>query len=341
MSGIDTTVFDLSGTHYDIGVAIGQASQPFVLPAWWPEPPPLDFALACGHEISALHPGLLDEIRGHADGQQQSYDELLRLICRQRLGGRVAAATIPEHGGCTSFAWHTPDGHILVGRNYDFFTVQRIRQRIRLRPQGSRPTVGMRGSVPAGRYDGVNDAGLFVCLHVVLADEARAAHPGVPFHLIPRILLENCASVREALDLITIMPHLHSFNYLLADPTQFVAVECHAERLRIVQPQGDILAVGNFFRHPDMAPFQRRRQQVVSRRRVAYLESGAWRQVLSQVEPLEVVRAALRDHGAPVCGHNGGHTTLWSLVTDLTARRVSYSIGAPCCTPYTDVSWPV
>src|SRR5262245_31697090 len=89
--GIDTTVFDLSGAHYDIGVAIGRASQPFTLPAWWPQPPALDFALACSREIAALHPGLLDEIHGHADGQKLSYNELLRLICRQRLGGRTAA----------------------------------------------------------------------------------------------------------------------------------------------------------------------------------------------------------------------------------------------------------
>jgi hypothetical protein len=340
MSGIDTTVFDLGGAHYDIGVAIGRASQPFTLPGWWPEPPPLDFALACSREISALHPGLLDEIRGHADGQQQSYNELLRLICRQRLGGRTAAVVIvPEQGGCTSFAWRAPNGHVLVGRNYDFFTVQRIRQRIRLRPHGSRPTVGMRGSVPAGRYDGVNDAGLFVCLHVVLADESKVARPGIPFHLIPRILLESCASVREALDLITIMPHLHSFNYLLADPTQFLAVECHADRLRIIHPQGDVLAVGNFYRHRDMTPYQHRRQQVVSRRRVAYLESGDWQQ--SDSEPWEAVRAALCDHDAQVCGHDGGHTTLWSAMAELTTRRVSYTIGAPCCAPYAEVSWPV
>ena len=32
----------------------------------------------------------------------------------------------------------------------------------------------MRGSVPAGRYDGVNDAGLFVCLHVVMARQPDA-----------------------------------------------------------------------------------------------------------------------------------------------------------------------
>src|SRR5215831_16151694 len=109
---IDTTTFDLEGTHYDIGVAIGRGSQPFSLPAWWPEPPPLPYAEACAREISALHPLLLDEIHGHADGQKQSYAEILRIICRQRLGGRSLMApvvssspVIPEHGGCTSVAW--------------------------------------------------------------------------------------------------------------------------------------------------------------------------------------------------------------------------------------------
>jgi GNAT superfamily N-acetyltransferase len=336
-SGIDTTVFDLAGTHYDIGVAIARGSLPFAVPSWWPEPPPLAYAQACAREIAALHPALLDEIHGHADGQHLSYNELIRLICRQRLGGRaVVPPVVPEQGGCISFVWRAPNGHILVGRNYDFYSVQRIRQRIRLHPDGSRPSVGMRGSVPAGRYDGVNDAGLFVCLHVVLADEPKSPRPGVPFHLIPRILLETCRSVKEALDLITIMPHLHSFNYLLADPDGFAAVECHADRLRILYPQGDILATGNFFRHPDMAVLQRHRRQPVSRRRVAYLESGAWQ----SGESWQAVQTTLRDHGTPVCGHDGGHTTLWSAVADLTARRIVYATGAPCCTPYTEVSWP-
>src|SRR3954453_22231557 len=189
-SSIDLTVFDLVGTHYDIGLAIGRGSPRAALPSWWPEPPPLTYALDCARAITVIHPTLIDEIHGYAEGQEQRFDELLRLICRQRLGGRIPAAQspMPEQGGCTSFAWRAPNGHILVGRNYDFYPIQRIRQRIHLRPDGVRPTVGMRGSVPAGRYDGVNDAGLFVCLHVVLAQHSTSARPGIPFHLVPRIL---------------------------------------------------------------------------------------------------------------------------------------------------------
>jgi hypothetical protein len=160
----------------------------------------------------------------------------------------------------------------------------------------------------------------------------------VPFHLIPRLLLETCGTAHEALHLITIMPHLHSFNYLLADPGVFFAVECHADRLRIVQPERDVLAVGNFYRHPDMAPLQRNRQQVVSRRRVAWLESGALFDRFA--DPIDATRAMMGHHQAPVCGHEGGHTTLWSAVADLTARKIFYAAGAPCSTPYLEVSLP-
>lgn len=337
MDNIDTTTFDLEGSHYDIGVAIGQGSPLFSLPAGWPEPPPLSFADACAGEIAAFHSLLIDEIRGHADGQAQSFDEMMRIICRQRLGGRIAPI-IPEHGGCTSMVWRAPNGHMLVGRNYDFHSVQRIRQRIRLRPEGSRPTVGMRGSVPAGRYDGVNDAGLFVCLHIVLSDQPKTVRPGVPFHLVPRILLETCSTVKQALDTIMMMPHLHGFNYLIADANSAVAVECHADRIRILYPEHDVLAVGNFYRHPDMAPLQQRRQQLVSRQRVAFLDSGSWQR--PDLDPWDNLKRAMQDHVSAVCGHKGGHTTLWSAVADLTAKRIDYTLGAPCCSLYDPITWP-
>lgn len=334
----DTRTFDLSGSHYEIGLAIGRGSEPFAMPAWWPEPPSLDFAHACAREIAAIHPPLLDELYGHADGQALPYDDLLRIVCRYRMGGRPisAIAPVPEQGGCTSVAWRAPDGHVRVGRNYDFYTIQRVRQRIHLQPDGAQPTVGMRGSVPAGRYDGVNAAGLFVCLHVVLSERVESPRPGVPFHLIPRILLETCATVAEAIDRIMAMPHLHSFNYLLADPHTFVVIECHARRLRIVYPDRDVLAVGNFYHHPDMAALQQRRTQTVSRARAAYLESGVWQ----NDDRWTSIQAAMTDHSARVCGHDGGHTTLWSCVADLTARRIAYAAGAPCHEPYADVAWP-
>ena len=49
---------------------------------------------------------------------------------------------------------------------------------------------------------------------------------------------------------------------------------------------------------------------------------------------------ALADHASGVCGHSGGHTTLWSVKADLTARTISYARGAPCETVFEAVEWP-
>src|SRR5260221_5673111 len=119
------------------------------------------------------------------------------------------------------------------------------------------------------------------------------------------------------------MPHLHGFNYLIADPKNFVAVECHAERLRILYPEADVLAIGNFYQHPDMAPLQRRRQQIVSRQRVTFLDSGSWQR--NDLEPRDKLQVSIRDHGTMVCGHNGGHTPLWSAPPDRPPPQQPYT----------------
>ena len=52
------------------------------------------------------------------------------------------------------------------------------------------------------------------------------------------------------------------------------------------------------------------------------------------------ITPGLTNHASGVCGHAGGHTTLWSLKTDLTARTIHYARGAPCESVYDPVAWP-
>lgn len=330
---LDTQTFDLRGAHYDLGVAQGARTARFESPAWWPPPPDLDFAYACAAIVGAVHAPLLDELRGYADAQQLPYAELLRGLCRLslrlRARGTPAAAATPlfPEGGCSSYARRDADGHMRAGHNYDFYPFQRVRQRIRLAPDLGRPSVGMRGSVPAGRYDGVNDVGVFISLHVVLSDEPAQARPGVPFHLLPRLILETCASTRAAVDTLTRLPHLNPFNYLIADASGDCAVvEAHPSRVRVRWPDGPAPAIAatNHYEHPDMRPLQRGRKLGGSQARLQALAQGA----------------PLTDHAAPLCGHAGGLTTLWSLQADLTARTVAVANGAPCQTAYTPVPWP-
>jgi predicted choloylglycine hydrolase len=328
-STIDTQTFDLRGAHYDLGFAQGARTARFETPLWWPAPPDLSFAQECAAIVAAVHPPLLDELRGYADAQALAYADLLRGICRRSLRLRARVPVYPE-GGCSSYARVAAAGQVRAGHNYDFYPIQRVRQRVRLAPQAGRPSVGMRGSVPAGRYDGVNDLGLFVSLHVVLSDEPDEPRPGVPFHLLPRLALETCADTRQAVDMLTRLPHLNPFNYLVADPSGSMAVvEAHPGRVRVREPEAGpdgrpFVAATNHFEHPQMRALQDGRQLAHSQARLRALRAGA----------------ALGDHAAGLCGHAGGHTTLWSVEADLTAQTVAYALGAPCQSRYELVPWP-
>lgn len=354
----DYSRFDLAGSHYALGLAQGRATEPFVVPAWWPEPPPLAFALECAAEVAAVHAPLLDELQGYAEAQGLAYADLLRGVCRRSM--RLRAASFPSarllspahlpaafprfgtpntwpEGGCSSFAVVGQDGHVRVGRNYDFHPVQRVRQCLRTTPAVGRASVGTRGSVPGGRYDGVNDAGLFVALHVALSDEPAEARPGLPFHLLPRLVLETCASTPEAVDLLLRVRHLHAFSYLLADAAgRLAVVEAHPEVVRMAASGGAFVAATNHYRHPELAARQRRRKLTHSQQRLAALEAFA-PVVASGAVPLP---RALADHAGRVCGHAGGHTTLWSVEADLTARTITYAPGPPCVTAFEPVRWP-
>ena len=338
---VDYQSFDLAGTHYDLGRAQGARTERFGVPPWWPAPPPLAFAHDCARQIAEIHAPVLDELQGYADAQDLAFDDVLRGVCRQSMRVRAMAAarspapSYPE-GGCSSFAVVGDDGHVRVGRNYDFHPVQLVRQRLRLRPAVGRPTLGMRGSVPGGRYDGVNNAGLFVCLHVVLSDEPAQPRAGLPFHLVPRLVLETCASTRQAVDLLTRVRHLHPFNYLVADASGDLAVvEAHARAARVAQAGGDFVAATNHYRHPDLAPYQHGRKLTHSQQRLGGLYARR-----AELRRAADITPALADHVSGVCGHAGGHTTLWSLRADLTARTIDYARGAPCETRYEGVAWP-
>jgi hypothetical protein len=341
---IDDQAFDLAGDHYEIGRIQGLRTERFAVPAWWPPPPPLSFAQDCARQIAELCPALLEELQGYADGQQAPYADLLRGVCRRSMKLRALAPALPPalpaypEGGCSSFAVVTGEGHVIAGRNYDFHPVQRVRQRVRLRPARGRPSLGMRGSVPGGRYDGVNDAGLFVALHVALSDEPADPRPGIPFHLLPRLALETCASTREAADLLLRVRHLHPFNYLLADPSgDLRVVEAHPDGARVAVRGADFAAATNHYRHPDLARHQRGRVLSHSHAR---LEGLHGRRERLRLGGLPEARDALADHASRVCGHAGGHTTLWSVAADLTAREVAYARGAPCETEFEEAPWP-
>jgi hypothetical protein len=230
---------------------------------------------------------------------------------------------------------------VLVARNHDFLYTRKERYLRRLSPVGYPATLGAQSGFIGSCYDGVNSHGLLAALHIIQARTAEKVEPGVPFHLVPRILLETCRTAREAVSRVQEMPHLSPFNYLVADADEMFAVETYPGLVRVRHPTGGVLVVTNYYESPDMRPLQGRRNLTEQIERTRWIEARiAGDGVSDAADGWAWAQRLLRDHSAPVCHHQPNQVTLWSLVADLTARRVAYCLGAPCRNEFHEWGWP-
>jgi predicted choloylglycine hydrolase len=230
---------------------------------------------------------------------------------------------------------------VLVARNHDFLYTRKQRYLRRLSPTGYPASLGMQSGFIGSCYDGVNSHGLFVALHTVRARIAEQAPPGVAAYLVPRILLETCCTAREAVLRVQEMPHLFSFNYLIADSDEMFAVETYPGLVCVRRPAGDSLIVTNYYASPEMRPLQGRRDMTDQIKRIRWIQDRiAKDETGDATDGWTWAQRLLRDHSLPVCHHRPNHATLWSLVADLSARRVAYCLGAPCRNEFHEWDWP-
>jgi predicted choloylglycine hydrolase len=280
----------------------------------------------------------MEEFTAYAEAQRWNAELLWQQSCRVNLKARFRLGA----EGCSSVAWYDND-RAIIGRNYDYWPLQARRQRIRFRPHTnvSHATIGARGGVPCGRYDGMNEHGLFVSLHVVMTDtpDETQVQPGVPFHLVGRLALEMCSSATEAIELLTHIPHLSSLNYLVADPREAYVVEADPRRVRVLPMDGPVIAATNHYRHPDMRQLQGNR--VLANSACRWQKLNSLREMPNHSNDVDALMdqaaAVMSDRSAPVCGLSGSLTTLWSCVAELNTVRIRYAPGAPCHTPYEDM----
>jgi predicted choloylglycine hydrolase len=289
-------------------------------------PSQLSFARDCLQVVCNFHPPLMDEFEGWADALGEGMDSIL---------GALVRAGKPH---CSAFAWRRGE-RVIVGRNYDFFYWARTRHLIHTKPVAYYATVGMNDGSLSGRQDGLNEQGLFVALASVMTAEPSRPQPGVIFHLVPRILLETCASASEAVMLACEMPHLISHNYIIADPLDMFVVEAYPGSVHVREAENSYVAATNHFLHPELRHLMRSSIQETSEQRLAKI-SSALQEAVEDSDPWEVARDILTDHETPICSHTDGLATLWSMLADLTGRHVAYSLGAPCRTQYQEVPWP-
>jgi hypothetical protein len=289
----------------------------------------MTFAEDCLEIVWNYHPSLVDELEGYASVLGAPVSSLL---------GQLTFGMEASPRQCSAFAWRGPDG-VIVGRNYDFFYWAKTRHLIHSQPEIYYATVGMNDGLIGGRHEGVNERGLFVALSKVIANSPAEVRPGVVFHLVPRILLETCATAREAKMLARDMPHLMSYAYLVADAQEMFVVEAHPDLVRVREAGDGYIAATNHFLDSDLKGLMQSPVQKNSERRLERIELGL-AEAPEAGDRWQTVASILAEHEAPMCGHTDGMATLWSMIADLTNQRLAYSLGAPCRNQYQDIPWP-
>ena len=136
----------------------------------------------------------------------------------------------------------------LYGRNYDYDV--RHYDRILVAINRGRPCQHGFADRFTGRLDGQNEHGLCVGLHQV---NNGAWQPGLACILIVRMVLDQCATTRDAIALLRRIPHGGGYNYSLMDAAGAAAV-VEAAPASVAVREGGPLGCSNHFLLPRCRP---------------------------------------------------------------------------------------
>lgn len=322
----------LCGTHYEMGLAFGtelrrQGSSlldhvPFPLTQ-----ARLDFARACLPYYQAHFPAVLEEIRGLAEGQNTD-PALLQ-------GVLFSMYALPPSCRCSCFAVVQPH-RAFLGRNSDFLTALEGDSRSVL-CQFSGPAHSFLGHTTAfvQMEDGVNARGLAAGLTSV---HPGAVRPGLNAGMLLRLILETCACVQEALDLLSRVPTASAQTLVLAHRSGEAAlVECCPGGYAQIRtgPSVPYVCSTNVFHLPTMTPF-----------RIPSGDDWAAEPRWQTMERFLSRRARSTDRAALLellAGQHGflcqydrrtGRDTVWSVLYDLTEGTVLRAEGNPARVPF-------
>ncbi|MHC4973292.1 MAG: C45 family autoproteolytic acyltransferase/hydrolase [Planctomycetota bacterium] len=155
--------------------------------------------------------------------------------------------------GCTAFAAFgeaTRDGHLLVGRNFDF-EAGRVFDRNKViacyRPRRGRAFLSVVWPGMAGAITGLNEDRIYCSING--AHSASRDNIGIPVALVVRQVLQYAGSVEEAIEVIRGARVFVSDSYLVADGKtgEAVVVEKSPARTEVRRLDGDLLLQANHF----------------------------------------------------------------------------------------------
>ena len=276
-------------------------------------------------------PGLNEEIAGFAEGlgvppEQVVYYALSFDPLPFSPSGQCSHAVV--------MPWHTEDGHLRVIRNYEFSHRMSDLRLATLRIQGRPAHLGF-SELFFGRDDGMNEHGLCVTMSAG-APLAPFEPGGGMFWALVRTVLDRCATVEEALEVVEGYPLSFNLNLLLADRTGDAAlVEMASSRraVRRIQEGEPFLAATNHFNLPAMRDCDTARTwNSVNRHQSLRNRLGAAPVCRASLKALQADPVV--PHGLCAYDYTGFFGTLWAEIFDPVAGTVEVCFGPPSHNPW-------
>lgn len=301
-------VLDCRGSSYDVGKQLAEAFLKTTRGrAYARRKERRPFAFSLRNAEAALKtwaPNVWEELHGLADGLKIPLERAVAEYSNGRLRYPPRGCSAVMSAG-------------LYGRNYDYDVRHYDRLLVAIQPKGVHASIGFSDRF-TGRVDGMNEHGLCVGLHQV---SQRTWKPGLVCILIVRMVLDQCATTREAVALLRRIPHGLSFNYSLMDAGGHGAV-VEASPAEVVVRQGGQLGCANHFLAPSQQAFNRRNPG--SYRHLPALETFAREQLAA-----DRLFKALNDSLSPVFDHRytTGSGTMHTIVCIPAERRMQIGVG--------------
>ena len=204
------------------------------------------FVERCMPLYQEYYPEILEEIRGIAEGQGDSYENLCIFL--------LSMYCFEFNNRCTCFAIADKD-NIMLGRNSDFLvSLEKLYMNCLYRLEKG---YSFNGNTTAfvQKEDGINEYGLAVGFTFVYPTVFK---PGLNAGILVRYLLEKCKSTREAIVQLKKLPIASSQTITIADRSgDIVVVECNSDDIGIIEPQKNDCFVGttNHFNSRKLAKY--------------------------------------------------------------------------------------
>jgi predicted choloylglycine hydrolase len=301
-------VLECRGSSYDVGKQLAEAFLKTTRGrAYARRKERRPFAFSLRNAEAALRtwaPNIWEELHGLADGLKIPLERAVAEYSNGRLRYPPRGCSAVMSAG-------------LYGRNYDYDVCHYDRLLVAIQPKGVHASIGFSDRF-TGRVDGMNEHGLCVGLHQV---SQRTWRPGLVCILIVRLVLDQCATTREAVALLRRIPHGLSFNYSLMDAGGRGAV-VEASPAEVVVREGGQLGCANHFLAPSQQAFNRRNPG--SYRHLPALEKFAREQLAA-----DRLFKALNDSLSPVFDHRytTGSGTMHTIVCIPAERRMQIGVG--------------